>query len=199
MSYANANMDRMLGDLIRYGRIESVDFETMTAAVDFDGLLVTGLEWAKSRAGDDRSGNAPSEGEQVCVLSPSGDIAQGVIAFSISQEKFPNPNKNANPKTIYVDGTYIEYDKQSHTLTVDASQAGGEVIVKCSHVQIDAPETICTGNLSVGGALAVKGKSTMSGDVSFTGASVTHNGKNIGGSHTHNKVKSGGDNSGEVN
>ena len=199
MSYAAVNTDRMLGDLIRYGRIDSVDFETMTATVDFDGLVVSGLEWAKSRAGEDRSYDAPSKDEQVCVLSPSGDITQGVIAFAISQDKFPNPNKNSNPKIIYVDGTFIEYDKQSHTLTIDASRSGGTVKIKCNQALIDSPATTCTGDLSVGGALAVTGNSTMSGSVAFTGGSVTHGGKSIGSSHTHKGVKSGGENTGDVN
>lgn len=211
--YAETNFDRILGDLIRYGRIDSVDFESMTATVDFDGYLVSGLEWAKSRAGDDRSGSAPSIGEQVCVLSPSGDITQGMIAFSISCDQFPPPNKNGNPKTIYVDGTWIEYNKESHTLTVDASNASGVVIVKCDRAEVtadtsilfDTPEGTFTGNLKVaqnvlvGGSLGVTGTSAMSGSVEFTGASVKHDGKEIGGSHTHKGIKSGTENSGDVN
>ena len=50
MSYALGQMDRILGNLIKIGRIDSVDFDAGTATVDFDGELVTDLEWSKDRA-----------------------------------------------------------------------------------------------------------------------------------------------------
>ena len=113
-AYAAAQTDRIVGNLIRFGRIESVDYQSGTATVDFDGEIIEGLVWAVPRAGDDREYRAPSKDEQVCVLSPSGDLAQGVIAFSISQERFPNAGTDQNPKTVYADGTVVEYNKQSH-------------------------------------------------------------------------------------
>ena len=51
MSYALGQMDRILGNLIKIGRIDSVDFDAGTATVDFDGELVADLEWSKDRAG----------------------------------------------------------------------------------------------------------------------------------------------------
>lgn len=174
MSYALAQMDRILANLIRFGRIHAVDLDAGTATVDFDGELVSDLEWAKDRAGDDRSWNGGySEGEQVVVLSPSGDLSQGVIAFSISQTAFPNAGTTANPKHIYADGTVVEYDKASHTLNIDLSGSGGKVFIN--------------GGLVVGGP------------VEFNGADVKHKGKSIGGGHTHDRTQPGSGNSGEVN
>ena len=57
MSYALAQMDRILGNLIKIGRIYSVNFDDGTANVDVDGELVTDREWSKDRAGADRSWN----------------------------------------------------------------------------------------------------------------------------------------------
>ena len=212
-AYAAAQTDRIMGNLIRFGRIESVDYEAGTATVDFDGEIIEGLVWAVSRAGDDREYHAPSKDEQVCVLSPSGDLAQGVIAFSISQERFPNAGTDQNPKTIYADGTVVEYDKEAHTLTVDCSASSGAVNVTCANANViassailfDTPEATFTGNLTVqkninvNESLGVKGNSSIAGNVAFTGNSIKHDGKEIGSSHTHNKVQPGNANSGDVN
>ncbi|MCU4481353.1 phage baseplate assembly protein V [Acinetobacter ursingii] len=193
-AYAATNTDRIVGNLIRFGRIVSVDHEAGTATVDFDGEIIEGLVWAVPRAGDDREYHAPSKDEQVCVLSPSGDLVQGVIAFSISQERFQNAGKDENPKTIYADGTVVEYNKQSHTLLIDASQSSGHVVIKCSSATVDSPDSTFTGNVTVGGSLNVAGASKMSGNVEFTGGSVKHGGKEIGSSHKHSGVQTGGGN-----
>lgn len=206
-AYAATNIDRIVANLIRFGRIDAVDYESGTATVDFDGEIIEGLEWAKPRAGDDRKYHAPSKDEQVCVLSPSGDLAQGVIAFSISQERFPNAGNNQNPKTIYADGTVVEYDKEAHILTVDCSASSGTVNVTCANANViansailfDTPEATFTGNLTVqkninvNESLGVNGDSIIAGNVAFTGNSIKHDGKEIGSGHKHGGVKSGTD------
>ena len=47
MSYALAQMDRILANLIKIGRVDSVDLAAGTATVNFDGELVSGLGWSK--------------------------------------------------------------------------------------------------------------------------------------------------------
>lgn len=210
MSYALAQMDRILANLIKIGRIDSVDFDAGVAAVDFDGELVEGLEWAKIRAGADRSWNGGyTKGEQVLVLSPSGDLSQGFIIGSISQDKFPHAGNSQSPKHIFEDGTIIEYDKTSRTLLIDALTSSGHVVIQCKSAQIraestitlDAPSTICTGNLTVAKSLSMGaggGNATLKGDVAMSGGSLTHNGKNIGDGHKHDGVQTGSGNSGGV-
>lgn len=210
MSYALAQMDRILANLIKIGRVDSVDLAAGTATVNFDGELVSGLEWSKSRAGADRSWNGGyTKGEQVLVLSPSGDLSQGVIAFAISQDAFPNAGDSENPKHIYADGTVVEYNKASHTLLIDASASGGHVVIQCNSAQIqaestitmDAPNTICTGNLTVAKSLSMGGSggtATLKGNVAMSGGTLTHDGKNIGESHKHSGVQTGSGNSGGV-
>ena len=207
MSYQASQTDRLLGNLIRYGRIQSVSGGVAT--VDFDGEVITGLTWTKQRAGDDREYHAPSVGEQVVVLSPSGELSQGVIIGSISQDLFPDAGDDANPRTIYADGTVIEYNKASHTLTIDTSAASGTVLIKCneatieavSSVTIDTPNTTCTGNLSVAKSLTMGdggSTATITGNVDISGGTLTHNGKNISATHQHTGVQTGGSNTGGV-
>lgn len=210
MSYAASNIDRMVANLIKIGRIHSVDLNAGTATVDFDGELVADIEWSKERAGADRTWNGGyTKDEQVLVLSPSGDLSQGVIAFALSQNAFPNAGNSENPKHIYADGTVVEYNKTSHTLLVDASESSGHVVIKCNtstieantSITLDTPEMICTGNLSVSKSLSMGvggGTATLKGDVAMSGGSLTHNGKNIGESHKHNGVQTGGGNTGGV-
>lgn len=213
MSYAAAQIDRILANLVRFGRVKSVDYSTAECVVDFDGEIVEGVEWLKHRSGDDRSWSAPSEHEYVVVLSASGDLSQGVIIGALAQNNFPNAGDDANPTTVYSDGTVIKYDKSAHVLTVDCRQSKGIVNVLCdqanikaiSSVLIDTPDATFTGNvtvqknISVAGSSEVTGASKISGTVEFTGSSVKHNGKEIGGGHTHKGVQAGSSNSGDVN
>lgn len=208
MSYNNAQHDRLIANLVRYGRVQAVDAAAGEATVDFDGEVVPGLSWAKRRAGKTREWYAPSEGEQVCVLSPSGELSQGTIAYSIEQDAFPNAGDSSDyERTVFDDGTVIEYNTAENTLTIDASASSGTVIIKCNtatveaaaSVTIDTPETTCTGNLTVAKSLNVGaggGSAAIKGDVAFTGGSVTHNGKNIGDTHQHSGVQPGGGNTG---
>lgn len=77
------------------------------------------------------------------------------------------------------------------TIKSDAS-----VLVQAPKVTIDAPQTEITGNLTVGGNTAIAGgisvagggsggNSTIAGNFAIEGGSLTHNGKDVGSSHTH--------------
>lgn len=201
MSYNNSQHDRLIAKLISYGRVDSVDAAAGVATIDFDGEVVPGLSWAKRQMGKTRQWYAPSVGEQVCVLSPSGDLSQGTIAFSIEQDEFPNAGDSSDyERTVYDDGTVIEYNTASNTLTIDASASSGTVVIKCNtatveaetSVTIDTPNTTCTGNLTVAKSLNVGaegGTATINGDMSSTGTitaavDVVGGGKSLKG-HTN--------------
>ncbi|WP_180183691.1 phage baseplate assembly protein V [Acinetobacter sp. YH01020] len=206
--YAASNTDRILANTIRYGRVVSV--KDGLATVDFDGEIIEGLQWAKARAGDDRQYSAPSENEQVCVFSPSGDLTQGVIGFSISQDDFPDAGDDGNPRTIYSDGTIVEYNKETHTLLIDASKSSGNVIVKCTNAKIDSDEVEFTGDVKIGGALEVDGESELksslkvsgeteiSNNLDVKGSSIKHLGIEVGVLHKHGGVQGGTGTSGTV-
>ena len=166
MSYAAAQIDRILANLVRFGRVTAVAYSQAIATVDFDGELVEGIEWLKQRAGDDRSWSAPSKDEYVLVLSASGDLSQGVILGALEQTKFPNVGTDANPVTVYSDGTTIQYDKNSHVLNIQMG-SGGKVVI--------------SGNVEVTGNI------TATGDVKAGSVSLKnhkHGGIYVGGSLT---------------
>jgi len=166
MSYAAAQIDRILASLVRFGRVVAVDYSQALATVDFDGELVEGIVWLKQRAGDDRSWSAPSKDEYVLVLSASGDLSQGVILGALEQSKFPNAGADANPVTVYSDGTTIQYDKNSHVLNIQMG-SGGKVMIS--------------------GDVEVTGNITTTGDVKAGTVSLKnhkHGGIYVGGSLT---------------
>ena len=77
-----------------------------------------------------------------------------------------------------------------------------------SKVTLNTPETFCKGSLTVDGLLTYKdgmqgssgsGKAAIiDGDIEFVGSSLTHNGKNIGKTHTHTGVQGGPGTTGAV-
>lgn len=170
----SADLDRRVANIIRYGVIIELD-ETHDdgprAKVDLGDDITDWLPWLTLRAGADKDWYAPEPGEQVIVLSPSGEIAQGCILTGIfSDANASNGNRKTLRRTTYADGTVIEYDRAAHKLTVDASASNGFVVVNvgsgnvtvnCNHATVNAttdvtlntPLTHCTGMLTVDGLL----------------------------------------------
>jgi len=63
------------------------------------------------------SWHAPEVGEQVVVLSPSGELNQGVVLAGLFQTAHPHPvNTPEKQHILYKDGAVIEYDRELHHL-----------------------------------------------------------------------------------
>lgn len=85
-----------------------------------------------------------------------------------------------------------------HSGAVNIQSVSGSVCISVheSEVIIDSPKTTVNGEFVVNGASEFNGGMTGNGGASFNGGSVTHDGKNIGSTHTHSGVQSGGGNTG---
>ena len=173
-----ADIQRLVGDLVREGTVVSRDLTAGTARVEFADELTTGdLPWLASRAGSTRTWSPPAIGEQVVVLAPEADTARGIIIGSLPSDAHPHPANDASTLTEYEDGARIGYDPEAHALT--AILPGGAT------VHIDAS-----------GGLSLKGPVTVDGDIRSTGT-ITADTDVVGGgkslkSHTHGGVQSGG-------
>ncbi|BAO20611.1 putative baseplate assembly protein V [Pseudomonas phage PPpW-3] len=196
--YDATETQRILSNLIRIGKISALDETTARVKVDVAGLTTDWLPWAVARAGSTRTWSAPRIGEQVVVLSPHGDPAQGVVMPSLYQDAHPAPASSKDQETIvYPDGTSIDYNSATNTYTMTVV-GNAQVTVICKNatikaatsVRLEAPSTTVTGNLAVGGALTVTGNATISG------SSLTHAGKNVGSTHRHTGVTTGSGTSG---
>lgn len=208
--YGIAESHRILANLIRIGVVSELDEANARVKVTTGGFTTDWLPWTASRAGATRTWSAPRAGEQVVVLSPYGDPSQGVVIPSIYQDDHPAPATSKDKETtVYPDGSTVEYDSAANTLTVTVA-GSAKVIVNCKEATVNAstsvtlntPDTYCKGKLTVDGLLTYKNgmngstgsgaSAVISGNIQFTGGSLTHNGKNIGSTHTHTGVQSGG-------
>jgi phage baseplate assembly protein V len=223
MSFELSELQRQLANVVRVGRIVELDEAAARVKVTTGGLITDWLPWGAARAGTTRSTSMPSVGEQVVLFSPFGDTAQAVVGFSLYQDNHPAASTSKDKDvTIYPDGSVVEYDSASNTLTVTVA-AAGNVVINCkvatvnaqtsatinttdatvnasASVTLNTPETTCTGNLTVAGAIAYgqgmtgTGGATINGDFAAQGGAFSHNGKNVGSTHSHSGVTPGGGN-----
>lgn len=81
---ALSESDRRIARLLQFGTITEVDPAAARIRVSLGGEAVSGwVPWVAGRAGDVRVFSAPSVGEQVMLLSPSGSSAQAVALLGI--------------------------------------------------------------------------------------------------------------------
>jgi hypothetical protein len=87
MSYGAAVNEQAREGIVRFGVVTAVDAGTARAKVSFGGESESGwLPWLALRAGAISVWSPPAIGEQVQVLSTSGDTAQGTILGSLFSE-----------------------------------------------------------------------------------------------------------------
>lgn len=112
---------RRLENLLRPGTIVSIDHAACRVRVQSGGLCTGWLPWFERRAGNVRSWCPPSAGEQCLVLSPGGDLASGMVLVGLDSESNPAPTDSSSlDRTLYPDGTSVDYDHATHALNVDA-------------------------------------------------------------------------------
>lgn len=161
-------LERRLQAKSRTGVISDVDPAKGLARVklqDGDEAFLSGwVPWVEPSAGANKTHNPPSIGQQVQIISESGDLHDAVIQGSL------NSNANTRP-----------------------SSAGDEYVLASvgqTRVAVSGGGTALT--LQVG---AVTVTVTAAG-FAVQGGQVTHNGTDIGDTHTHNGVVSGPANTG---
>lgn len=210
--YSATDTDRRMANTITIGRIKAVDTAKGLAQVDLDGPGTDWIPWTAARAGGDRTWKCPEVGEQVVVAAPGGELANAVIIGSLYQNEFNEPADSADiDRTVYKDGTVVEYDRAAHQYKIDVSASSGSVVVICKtaavqaseSVTLDTPDVFAKGNMTVDGMLTYKGgmagtngaggkAATITGGINFQGGELTHDGKNIGSTHQHSNGNGGG-------
>lgn len=202
--YQSTEMSRQLANLVRVGKISQLDEANARVKVNTAGIETDWLPWGAARAGNTRTWSPPRVGEQVVIASPYGDIGQAVVIGSLFSDEKPAPASSMHQETtVYPDGSTVDYNSQSNTLTLTVA-AGGNIIINCKHatvnaendatintqtatiaastsVELETPTTHCTGNLQVDGSISYGSGMTGSGGANVTGnVSVTGNITNTG-------------------
>ncbi len=117
--YQQSELERLLHGLVRIGTVEELG-EGGQVKVSSGELLSAWLHRSVMRAGDNQDWQPLDIGEQVIVLCPSGDFAQGIIIGSLYQEAHPAPSANLDEtKKAFKDGTTISYDREKHLYNID--------------------------------------------------------------------------------
>jgi phage baseplate assembly protein V len=185
-----AELSRRLENLIRIGTVAEVDHANALVRVDTGGLRTAWLPWFEHRAGNTRSWDPFTVGEQVMILSPSGEPAAGIVLAGIYQTAHGAPSASASEHvTDFPDGARVSYDHASGALAATGIKTA--VIEASSSVTADTPHTHITGVLEVDGLLiyhdGITGQgggngNTISGDFTHTAGNLSSNGIVL---HTH--------------
>ncbi|SPJ33428.1 phage baseplate assembly protein V [Kushneria phyllosphaerae] len=171
---------RLLQNLIRLGTVAEIDHAAARVRVNTGELLTDWLPWCETRAGQTRTWNPPTQGEQVLLLAPGGELAGAVVLGAINSNAHPAPSSNPNlTRWNMPDGAVIEYDHAASHLR--AALPGSAAITAPAGVAVTGPVTI-TGTLHVSEAI------TTPADVTASGISLVN--------HKTTGVKSGSDTSG---
>lgn len=200
-------LSRLLENLLRIGTIHDVDLQRRRARVK-SGQIITGwLTWFERRAGETTTWDPPTIGEQCLVLSPSGELAQGVIIYGIPSDVIDTPSHAEAEHVIrFPDGatfTYNHADSHLHiagikSATVDAANT---LLFKAGEsVTFDTPLVHDTGKhttddlLTYGNGLAGIGGDNgteITGDITHTVGKLSSNGIVLH-THVHGGVYAGG-------
>lgn len=112
-------LERLLHGLIRLVTVIETRNDGMVRVQD-DELTSTWLPLVTPRAGQDTTWQPVDIGEQVVVLCPSGDFAQGLVIGSLYQQQFPAPSSELNEQRMqFKDGTVMSYDRSQHRYVLD--------------------------------------------------------------------------------
>ncbi|PTB19549.1 phage baseplate assembly protein V [Trinickia symbiotica] len=173
-------LHRLLLNIVRKGVVKDVSHATTPpkCRVSIGDLHSNWLPWITPAAGASREWDPPTFGEQVILLCPGGDPAQGVVLRGLfSEAVFPPSFVPSAHTREYADGAVIEYDHEAHSLSVELPESATVTItapgavtvrtkdatVQADNITLDAQQTTCTGALTVKGPFAFESGVTGKG------------------------------------
>ena len=120
-------IQRQARNAVRKGTILAVDHAAALCRVsvgdadsDGSGLQTNWIPWVAGTAGGTREWLPPTPGEQVVLLCPMGDPAQGVALRGVYSNAAPAPASAPDTHArVYPDGASITYDHAAHALTAE--------------------------------------------------------------------------------
>lgn len=178
---------RKIDDLIRIGTVTEV--RSGECRVETKGNHTDWRPYLVLRAGRTRRRMRPSVGEQVILLSLSGDLRNAFVLAGIYQDAHPEPladDDNGDLDRIeYPDGAVIEYNPATGAL--NASGIKSATLSASVTVKLITPLVECTQALKVGSTIEAGGKITAS-SAKIGGIEVT--------THKHGNVSTGSGTSG---
>ncbi len=170
----NADINRRLENLIRFGKIKTVNPSKPIplVTVDLDDIVTPEIRFFNARSGDDSNWDPPSLDEEVMVISPCGEIGPtSVVFYGLYNNEHPAPSDDLNKKIrVFADGCVIAYDVSAHQLSAILPSGGKAVVTADGGITVNGNTTI-NGNLQVNGSTAMTGNNTVGGSQLVQGSS----------------------------
>jgi phage baseplate assembly protein V len=128
--FALMQQDNMQGLALRIGKIEEADYGAARVRVRLSPEIVTDwIPWAVRRAGLDQEWWAPDVGEQVIVMSPSGNASTGVVWGAIYSSEYRAGGGPGAMVWTFRDGAAVQYNPNGHMFAVDLSGVSGASVM----------------------------------------------------------------------
>ena len=126
MNFHQSETDRRLSGLLIAGTIEAIDYSAARVRVRSGDWVSAWLPWKADAAGEVRHWRPPSIGEQVMILSPSGQPEQGMAfpGFYSDRHGQGNDDRRNVTATDWSDGAREEYDHEAHTWRLTVPNGG---------------------------------------------------------------------------
>lgn len=156
-----ADIQRMIGDLIRIGVVESVSPATGTCRLRVGDIVTGDVPWGSGRAGRTSTWSPPSVGEQRLLFCPEADTEGGVLGQAIYSDANPAPGDRADLELVRIGDATFSYDSAADLLELDLPAGATVRIVSTGGVTLDAS----AGGLKIKGDVEVDGKISATGDV----------------------------------
>lgn len=170
----NADINRRLENLIRFGTIKTVNPSKPIplVTVDLDDIVTPEIRFFNARSGDDSTWDPPSLDEEVMVISPCGEIGPtSVVFYGLYNNDHPAPSNDLNKKIrVFADGCVIAYDVSTHQLSAILPSGGKAIVTADGGITVNGDTTI-NGNLQVNGSTAMTGNNTVGGSQLVQGSS----------------------------
>lgn len=181
-------LQRLIDNLLRVGTVTAV--RSGQCRVQTGELETNWRPYLVPRAGHTRTRQRPTLGEQVLLLSVSGDLRNAYVLPAIYQaamdEPLPGDDDPDLDRIEYPDGAVLEYRPSTGELLANGIKTAR--ISASVSVILDTPLTECTQDLKVGGGIECSQGVTVGTELTASSATI---GGIAFGSHSHGGVENG--------
>lgn len=190
---------RLLSNLIRVGNISEIDHAGRVVRVKTGGNDTNWLKWRSARAGDSKTWDPPSIGEQVILIAPGGDLTGAFVFASLDSDENPPPSTSPDEVAREMpDGAVVKYNHAAGAMSITGIKsmmidAADDITLKAGKsVTLDTPQATATQKFTAEGLLSylagMAGKNGTGGSTTIQG-SINHVGDFI---HSGGKLESNG-------
>jgi phage baseplate assembly protein gpV len=147
------DLERRQANAIRFGTVYEVDHGAARVRVQSGNIITGWLPWHAGRAGEKKNRwDAPEVGEQVLVMSPGGDMRQGLVLPGVYRDAAPAPSADPDlDLTVYADTHTMRIEFESGALFEMTSEAAKFVFGGCTILLNHAGITVTGGDVVADG------------------------------------------------